>query len=599
MTNLKNERWPVFNRITVALLGLLLLAGLVLFAFRDSVSELLFYWTGEEESLQQVVATYQLAGNLLRPRPETQPYLPVAHAGVNPFGVNTFLQEEVEEAKRERILQMVNAAGFRWIRQEFPWEDIEINGKGDFEDRRHDPPRSAWDKYDNMVDLAERYNLEIIARLSNPPAWSRVAGNDLGTMAPPDDYDDYGDFVYAVVSRYKGRLHYYQIWNEPNIYPEWGEQAVDAAQYTELLKTGYTRAKEADPQAVILSGALASTIELGPRDVSDFLFLQQMYDNGARDYFDVLTMQGYGLWSGPHDRRMRPRVLNFSRPIYVRDIMIKNGDAHKPLWLTEMNWNALPPDHAAYPQYGRVTEEQQARYVVEAYRRVQEEWPWMGVVNFWFFKRATDAEQDQAMYYFRMVEPDFTPLPVYEALREYANSLPIMYRGYHQEDHWTVDYEGDWQTVADAEAVLGAYRESRTAGEGLSFIFQGTDLSLVVVKDERGGILEVVLDGLPPVEIDLTSPTPQYGVEVSVARALPHRTHRVWITVKGPQNGEDFHAGIDGFIVRCNSGYAIGRLLAGLVVIGVSLGLVYVFWGRGERERREFSGQAGDTVLDE
>jgi hypothetical protein len=349
---------------------------------------------------------------------------------------------------------------------------------------------------------------------------------------------------------------------------------------------------------VILSGALASTIELGPRDMNDFLFLQQMYDNGAKDYFDVLTMQGYGLWSGPDDRRMRPRVLNFSRPIYVHDIMIKNGDAHKPIWLTEMNWNALPSDHPAYPQYGRVTEEQQARYVVEAYRRIQKEWPWIGVVNFWFFKRASDAEQDQAMYYFRMVEPDFTPLPVYEAMREYANSLPIMYGGYHQEDHWPVDYEGDWQTVIDAEAVLGAYREGRTSGDGLSFTFQGTDLSLVVVKDEMGGILEVVLDGLPPVKIDLVSPTPQYGVEVSVARALPNRTHRAWITVKAPQGGGDFHVGIDGFIVRCNPGYALGRLLAGLVVIGISLVLVYLFWGR-ERERREFSGQAGDTFLDE
>jgi uncharacterized protein (DUF427 family) len=86
-----------------------------------------------------------------------------------------------------------------------------------------------------------------------------------------------------------------------------------------------------------------------------------------------------------------------------------------------MNWNALPPDHPAYPGYGRVTEEQQARYVVEAYERIQAEWPWVGVVNFWFFKRPDDSEKDQAWYYFRMVEPDFTPLPVYDAVKEYAS----------------------------------------------------------------------------------------------------------------------------------------------------------------------------------
>ena len=31
---------------------------------------------------------------------------------------------------------MAAAAGYHWLRQEFPWEDIEIHGKGDFEDRR-------------------------------------------------------------------------------------------------------------------------------------------------------------------------------------------------------------------------------------------------------------------------------------------------------------------------------------------------------------------------------------------------------------------------------------------------------------------------------
>jgi hypothetical protein len=382
-------------------------------------------WTGEEDLLPQVRGVFQLASNLTRPQPETKPDVPVSHTGVSPFGINVFLEQEVEPEKRDLSLRMISEAGFKWIRQEFPWEDIEIHGKGDFEDRRHEPYRSAWEKYDHIVDLAEKYDLSIIARLSNPPAWSRAAGDEMGTYAPPDDYADFGDFVHAVVSRYRGRIQYYQIWNEPNIYPEWGEQPVDPEAYTELLKIGYTRAKEADLDCVIISGALASTIELGPRNLNDFIFLQRMYDAGAGDYFDILAMQGYGLWSGPYDRRMRPRVINFSRPLYIRDMMIKNGDGEKPIWISEMNWNALPPDHPAYPEFGRVTEEQQARYVVEAYRRAQAEWPWVGVINFWFFKRASEDEKDQAWYYFRMVEPDFTPLPVYDAVKEYTHQSSV------------------------------------------------------------------------------------------------------------------------------------------------------------------------------
>jgi GH35 family endo-1,4-beta-xylanase len=80
---------------------------------------------------------------------------------------------------------------------------------------------------------------------------------------PPTDLSDFGNYVYAVVSRYRGHIRYYQIWNEPNIYPEWGEQAVDPEGYTRLLCEAYRRAKEADPDAVIISGALAQTIAAG------------------------------------------------------------------------------------------------------------------------------------------------------------------------------------------------------------------------------------------------------------------------------------------------------------------------------------------------
>jgi hypothetical protein len=101
--------------------------------------------------------------------------------------------------------------------------------------------------------------------------------------------------------------------------------------------------------------------------------------------------------------------------------MVKNGDATTPIWFTEMNWNALPENHPAYPDFGRVTDEQLARYVVEGYQRAQEEWPWVGVIFYWFFKRADDSETNQPMYYFRMAEPDFTTLPVYDAMQDYAN----------------------------------------------------------------------------------------------------------------------------------------------------------------------------------
>jgi hypothetical protein len=196
--------------------------------------------------------------------------------------------------------------------------------------------------------------------------------------------------------------------------------------------------------------------------MNDLIFLQHMYDAGAGEYFDVMSVQGYGLWSGPYDRRMRPITINFSRNLFIRDMMVKNGDAHKAIWISEMNWNALPPHHPSPPYYGRVTMEQQARYAVEAYRRAKAEWPWVGVVNFWFLKRASDAEQDQAWYYFRMMEPDFTLLPVYDALKAYAVQTPVTDEGLRPADHWPVAWERERERVEEGQAVSGT---SPTTGE--------------------------------------------------------------------------------------------------------------------------------------
>ncbi|MGD8398685.1 MAG: hypothetical protein PVG11_07495 [Anaerolineae bacterium] len=490
--------------------------------------------TGEEGLPAQVRGGLEWLGNAVRPQPETADFVPVAHAGVNPFGVNVFLEQEVEPAKREQAVQMIADGGFHWLRQEFPWEDIEIHGKGDFEDRRHEPYRSAWEKYDQIVDLAGQYDLEIVARLSNPPAWSRAAGDAAGAFAPPDDLDDYGDFVEAVVRRYRGQVRYYQIWNEPNIYPEWGEAPVSPEAYTELLRVGYTRVKATCPECVVLSGALAQTIPLGPRDLNDFIFLQRMYDAGAADYFDVLAMQGYGLWSGPTDRRMRPRVLNFSRPLYLREIMVGNGDEGKPIWITEMNWNA-PPEDFPNKQFGFTTLEQQARYAVDAFQRAQREWPWLGVINVWFFKRASDAERDQAWYYFRLVEPDFAPMPVYHALADYMHSdqARTLYPGVHQEDHWALDYEtgeGAWETRADPAAKLGAARYAPGDGTAsLSFTFDGTDLWLASGPEE-GVAASYAIDDGPETRIDLEA-----GDIARLAEGLRAGRHHVLLrTESGP-----------------------------------------------------------------
>ncbi|MBN1991418.1 MAG: cellulase family glycosylhydrolase [Anaerolineae bacterium] len=564
------------KRILIGCVVILLLFGSV-WLTRHRLQMALFNLTGEESLLPQISGTVQYLLTRLQPPLQTADHLPAQHAQVNPYGVNTFLQNEVEPAKREQAMRLIARAGFKWIRQEFTWEDIEIHGKGDFEDRRHQPYQSAWEKYDHIVDLAEKYDLNIMARLSNPPAWTRAMTDTVGAFAPPDNLRDYGDFVETVVTRYKGRIPAYQIWNEPNIYPEWGEYPINAKEYTALLKEGYTRVKAVDPNAIVVMGALAATIELdrvrrynsdgwpiSPGGLSDVLFLQQLYDAGAAPYFDVLAMQGYGLWSGPTDRRMQPRVLNFSRPLYIRDVMARNGDAHKSIWLSELGWNAVPPESGIPPVYGQVTLEQQGRYAALAYQRMQKEWPWAGVGFYWFFKQADEREKESnPQYYFRMVEPDFTPLPVYESIKQQTGQRPLMYRGWQQSDHWAVTYRGNWQPVSHRQAVFGNALAGQT-GDTATFTFVGNRLDIVTIGR---GLLQARVDSQPPVKINLNQKaTP---TKTNIVNALSRQPRQIRLEViEGPVL-------IDGYIVNAYPDLALtGGGIAGVIILAVSIWVI-------------------------
>jgi hypothetical protein len=417
-----------FRLRALAVLALLILGASGALAL-DLASEGLVYdyfWrvTGETEPPEQLLGFGQYLVRWTRAQPDTQPFAHIPLADVNPFAVNTFLEQEVELVKRERQMQMIAGAGFGWIRQQFPWEDIEIHAKGDFSDRRNLDVHgeiSAWDKYDHIVALAGQYGVRIMARLGGPmPVWSLPAGTT-NRFTPPADVQDFVDYAVAVATRYRGRIQHYQIWNEPNLYPEWGEQTVSAEAYTDLLCRTYRALKAIDPQIVVISGAIGPTIDLSGRNAYDVLYLQRMYQAGAGACFDVLSAQGYGLWSGPTDRRLRPMTINFQRHLYLRDVMVANGDAHKPIWISEAGWNPVPDDPtiADLERFGRVTMEQAAAWAPLAYQRAAEEWPWVGVIAWWYFKRADDSELGQSWYYFRLVEPDFTPTPVYEALKAY------------------------------------------------------------------------------------------------------------------------------------------------------------------------------------
>lgn len=348
--------------------------------------------------------------------PQANAQSPITNTDVNPYGVNTFLDREVEDWKKERTFQMIKEAGIGWIKQIFPWNELEFK-KGYFYDDKFKKP--SWQKFDQIVNLADKYGIKIVARLDQTPAWARAENTTPG--APPKNFQDYADFLSEFVKHYKGKISYIQVWNEPNLGAEW-LGPVNPAKYTEMLKLAYNAVKKVDPAVKVMSAPLAMNTENFKErtNLNELDFLTEMYQAGAKNYFDVLSANGYGLEFPPEDAP-DPKKLNFRRVELLRDIMVKNGDANKAIWFNEYGWNASPAD---FPKekliWRRVTEQQQADYTARGIKYARQNWNWSGVIFIWYFRQVGDIPPDRSDLYFQMVTKEFQPKPVFNAIKKDA-----------------------------------------------------------------------------------------------------------------------------------------------------------------------------------
>ena len=322
------------------------------------------------------------------------------------MGVHTRLTDEAAPWKIQRTLRMVRQMGAPWIVEFFPWVYIEP-AKDQFD----------WAHSDQVIDHAQNQGLTVIARLGLAPAWARPDPREQETTLnylDAEHYVDFGDFVYAFVSRYRGRVQHIIIWNEPNLSFEWGLRPVAAQEYVDLLRVAYARAKEADPNVVVLGGALAPTLEPqgSPAGLNDLIYLQQMYDAGAAACFDALAAHAYGLTSPMHEAP-GPDRINFRRVELLREIMVANGDGDTQVYITEAGWNDSPRWNKAVSPAERIAN------TIAAYEWAQAQ-PWVELLAMWAFRypQPTRTYQDGWTW----VDVDFNPKPIYEEVRRYATA---------------------------------------------------------------------------------------------------------------------------------------------------------------------------------
>lgn len=259
---------------------------------------------------------------------------------------------ELNDAELERTLDKAKSAGVSSISSGAVWWYLN-EGR---------PPRSyGWSSLDRLIAGAEKRGMKVSLQLHGTPDWvhprlkGRVPEFFDRIWYPPRKAKQIGhwsNFVTDVVSRYKGCVVRYEMWNEPNIDAFW-KPGPNPAEYAALLRASYSSAKRAYPGARVAFAGLSRN-DVGY--VNAYYSAAKKYRGAARTryFFDVMDVHPYSSMhssgsSGP-DRPLSPDT-NTSSAVFdgtygtvdqnflgikkVKTAMDAQGDSGKPIFLGE------------------------------------------------------------------------------------------------------------------------------------------------------------------------------------------------------------------------------------------------------------------------
>lgn len=246
---------------------------------------------------------------LLKERVEAaEPASANAIVKASPYGVCAHVGGGEEFAQAPKNLLLMKDAGISWVRCDFTWGGVEN-------------PEGQWhfDTLDKIVDESNQLGLQLLPILDYSVPWATPSYKYL---------DKWLKYVKQIVTRYKDRIQYWEVWNEENLESFWRDKPTGES-YATLLKATYQTIKEIDPNLIVVYGGLAGV----PVD-----YFEKSLEAGAGDFFDVVNIHPYrGGLTTPQ------RIDRFAQDIEAfRKALKKYNLPERPIWITEMGW-ATPP----------------------------------------------------------------------------------------------------------------------------------------------------------------------------------------------------------------------------------------------------------------
>jgi len=209
---------------------------------------------------------------------------PVAPNADSPIGINNNSATRMQTQSLTQCFGLIGGYGYSWARHFFAWRlaEPDDNGpEGEFD----------WREFDRQLAAAPENVLGILDIHWEPRG---------GSWRTEDFYDGYDNrdftrwlrFVRATVSRYKDRVHLWEILNEPSLYP-----AKNLKWYNALVKATYLAIKEIDPQSHVIACGPGDSGQL--RYSNSNVYVEEFLKNGGVKYCDVIGLHPYAGIGSP------------------------------------------------------------------------------------------------------------------------------------------------------------------------------------------------------------------------------------------------------------------------------------------------------------
>lgn len=334
---------------------------------------------------------------------------------VSMFGMNLYLTGlERRSQNITQLAQLASAGGVKASREELSWANVEPTRKGVLDS-------NVVGIYDRAIDLDVNNGMPVVGMLLTTPRWASTnPGAGDYYWYEPVNFNDYFDYVRWAVTRWQGKIHTWEIWNEPNHTGTWNcpNGCNLPADYARLLAGAYSAVKSVDPSARVLIGGLYV------HDVSNegMAFLNQVVaSSGGAINFDGLSIHTYMNDRVPESTRPDSVVQNFQyRLNMVNDWIDAHGGRPGEIWITEDGRSTCTVSGSC-PSSMTWSEDDQASMLARMYgialatRRV---------VQFDYFQEEDKFNTPINLYGgMSILRDDLSPKPAYDAYKTISGLL--------------------------------------------------------------------------------------------------------------------------------------------------------------------------------